>query len=66
MTEEIEGVIQSISMNQILIAILESQGSVKVPTLTFLDAAKTDKELVIDYDEEGPSFTFSLRSKDGE
>lgn len=66
MTEEIEGVIESVSINQILVAILEEHGSVKVPTLTFLDAAKTDKELVINYDEEGPSFTFSLRSKDGE
>jgi hypothetical protein len=34
-----------------------------VPTLKFLDAAQTDKELVIDYDEDGPSFTFSLRDK---
>lgn len=63
MTDNVEGLIQSVSINQILVAILESQGKVTVPTLTFLDAAQTDKELVIDYDEEGPSFTFSLREK---
>ena len=66
MTEEIDGIIQSISINQILIALLEQYGSLKVPTLKFLDAAQTDKELVVDYDEEGPSFTFSLRNKNGE
>ena len=63
MTENVEGLIQSVSINQILVSILESQGKVTVPTLTFLDAAQTDKELVIDYDEDGPSFTFSLRNK---
>ena len=64
MTEDVEGIIQSVSINQILIAILEEQGKVTVPTMRFLDAANTDKELVIDYDEAGPSFTFSLREKD--
>ena len=63
MTEDIEEVIKSVSINQILIAILNEHGKITVPTLKFLDAANIDKELVIDYDEEGPSFTFSLRDK---
>jgi hypothetical protein len=63
MTENIEGIIESVSINQILVSILEEQGKVTVPTLKFLDAANVDKELVIDYDEAGPSFTFSLRDK---
>jgi hypothetical protein len=63
MTENIEGLITSISMNKVLIAILEEQGKITVPTLRFLDAGETEKELVIDYDENGPSFTFSLRNK---
>jgi hypothetical protein len=63
MTEDIEGIIQSVSINQILVAILQEQGSITVPTLKFLDAANTDKELVIEYDETDPSFTFSLRDK---
>lgn len=66
MTEETDGIIQSININQILVALLEEYGKLTVPTLKFLDAAQTDKELVIDYDEEGPSFTFSLRNKNGE
>jgi hypothetical protein len=63
MTEDIEGVIQSVSINQVLVSILEEHGKITVPTLRFIDAANVDKELVIDYDEEGPSFTFSLRDK---
>jgi hypothetical protein len=30
-----------------------------------LDVNVSNKDLVIDYDEEGPSFTFSLREKNG-
>jgi len=63
MTDDIEGIVESVSINQILVAILEEHGKITVPTLRFLDAAKADKELVIDYDEAGPSFTFSLRDK---
>jgi hypothetical protein len=62
-TEDLEGVIQAISINQVLVALLEEYGKLTVPSIKFLDAAKNDKELVIDYDEEGPSFTFSLRDK---
>jgi len=65
MTDDIEGLVTSISMNQVLVAILEEHGKIVVPTLRFLDANVSNKELVIDYDEEGPSFTFSLREKDG-
>jgi len=63
MTQDIEGLVTSISMNQVLVAILEEHGKIVVPTLRFLDANVSTKELVIDYDEEGPSFTFSLRDK---
>jgi hypothetical protein len=63
MTENIDGLITSISMNQVLIAVLEEYGKLTVPTLRFLDAGSKEKELVIDYDESVPSFTFSLRDK---
>jgi hypothetical protein len=63
MTEDIEGLVTSISMNQVLIAVLEEYGKLTVPTLRFLDAGSKEKELVIDYDESVPSFTFSLRDK---
>lgn len=63
MTDDIQGLVTSISINQVLVAVLEEYGKLAVPTLRFLDAGATEKELVIDYDEEGPSFTFSLRDK---
>ena len=63
MTKDIDGLVQSISMNQVLVALLEEYGKLTVPTLKFLDVNISNKELVVDYDEDGPSFTFSLRDK---
>jgi len=63
MTEDVDGLITSISMNQVLVALLEEHGKLTVPTLRFLDVNVSNKDLVIDYDEEGPSFSFSLRDK---
>jgi hypothetical protein len=63
MTEDIEGLVTSISLNQVLVAVLEEYGRLTVPTLKFLESKADEKELVIDYDENGPSFTFSLRDK---
>lgn len=61
MTDKVEDVVASLNINKVLIAVLEQTGSITVPTLKFLDAANSNKELVIDYDEDGPSFIFSLR-----
>lgn len=63
MTEDVEGLVTSISLNQVLVAVLEEYGKLTVPTLKFLESKTDDRELVIDYDENGPSFTFSLRDK---
>ena len=63
MTEGIEGLVTSISLNQVLVAILEDKGKITVPTERFVNSKDSEKELVIDYDESGPSFTFSLREK---
>jgi hypothetical protein len=63
MTEDVEGLVTSISINQVLVAVLEEYGRLTVPTLKFLESKAEEKELVIDYDESGPSFTFSLRDK---
>ena len=63
MTDNVEELVKSISMNQVLVALLEQYGKLTVPTLKFLDVNIDNKELVIDYDEDGPSFTFSLRDK---
>ncbi len=63
MTEGIEGLVTAISLNQVLVAILEEKGRITVPTERFVNSKDSEKELVIDYDENGPSFTFSLRDK---
>jgi hypothetical protein len=60
MTDQTSEIIQSLNTNKVLIAILETLGEVSVPALTFLDAANSDKGLVIEYDEELSSFIFKL------
>ena len=44
MTQDIEGLVASISINQVLVAILEEYGKLTVPTLKFLDAKTSEKE----------------------
>jgi len=46
-----EELIASMSLNKVLIAILEEHGTISVPTLRFIDAGNTEKELVVDYDD---------------
>jgi hypothetical protein len=61
--DDIESLVASININQVLVAILQEHGKLSVPVLKFLDPKSDNSELVIDYDEETPSFTFSLREK---
>ena len=63
MTEEVNDIIKSVSINQILISILEHHGKISVPTVKFLESANINKQLVIDFEESGPNFIFSLRSE---
>lgn len=63
MTQEMHEVVAALNLNKVLIAILDTLGSVTVPTLTFIDAATADKELVVTYDEDTLSFIFSLKDK---
>lgn len=62
MTEEI---IQSMSLNKILVALLEEHGSLSVSTTKFVQAAEEDKELIVEYNDKELLFTFSLRSNNG-
>jgi hypothetical protein len=66
MTDEIESLVASININQVLVAILQEHGKLSVPVMKFLDSKNNNSELIIDYDEETPSFTFSLRDKQEE
>ncbi len=60
MTEDIEDIIASVNINNVLTAILQEHGKLSVPVLSFLDSNKVTKQLIIDYDEDTSSFVFSL------
>lgn len=57
-----EDIIQSMSLNKILVALLEEHGSLSVSTDKFVNAANDDKQLVVEYDDENLTFKFSLGS----
>lgn len=63
MNNEVQDIVASIDTNKILILVLEHVGEVAISTEKFMSVSKEDKELVIDYDESGPSFVFSIRDK---
>jgi hypothetical protein len=64
MTEQTpEDIFKDMNLSKILIAVLETLKEINVPALTFIDAAKEDKELQVDYDSDNESFTFKLRDK---
>jgi hypothetical protein len=52
-----------LNLSQLLVSILDTVGSVEVPTIKFMNSSFENKEIVVDYDDEGPSFRFSLRDK---
>lgn len=58
-----EELVSSLSLNKILVAILEEHGPLSVPTLKFLDAANQDKDLVVEYEDSDHTFKFSLKEK---
>lgn len=60
-----EDIIQSMSLNKILIAMLEEHGQISVPTSRFVEASNENKELVVEYDDESLSFKFSVRNNNG-
>jgi len=64
MTQE-QDIFASLNVSKILVAILEIQNEVVIPSSSFINAATTDKELQVDYDSDSQSFKFKLKGKDG-
>jgi hypothetical protein len=69
MTEEIkvstaEEVFGTLSVPKILIAAIETLGTITVPTDAFLNAGTEDQELQVDYNSDNQTFTFKLKAKD--
>jgi hypothetical protein len=66
MTEETPtDIFASLNVSKILVAILEIQKEVTIPSSSFINAATEDKELQVDYDSDSQSFKFKLKEKDG-
>ena len=62
MTEKTpQDIFQEMNLSKILVAMLETMGTINIPSLTFLDAAKEDKQLQVEYDSDTDSFTFKLK-----
>lgn len=55
----------SLNVSKILVAILEIQKEITVPSSSFINAGTEDKELQVDYDSDAQSFKFKLKEKDG-
>jgi len=64
MTDEVQQDVNQIqaqlTASKVLVAILETLGEVRVETKTLVGAENKDKELIVDYDENGPAFIFRL------
>jgi len=69
MTEEVKHDINEIqaqlTASKVLVAILETLGKVNVPTSTLIAASNEDKELLVDYNPDGPEFIFSVFDRKG-
>ena len=64
MTEKTpDEIFKEMNLSKILVAMLEELKEVNISAATFIDAAKEDKELQVDYNSDNQSFTFKLRDK---
>jgi hypothetical protein len=54
-------IFDSLNITKILLAILETNKTVRIPALSFLDAGNKDKELQVDYDEDTQEFVFKIK-----
>lgn len=61
-----QDIFKNMSLSTILVAILDTLKEINVPSLTFLDAGKEEKELQVDYNSDDQSFSFKLRDKNAE
>ena len=58
-----EEVFGALSVPKILIASLQTLGTITIPTDLFMNAATEDQELKVDYNSDDQTFTFSLSGK---
>lgn len=64
MTEETpEDIFAQLNVTKILVAILEANKEITVPTQVLINALNEDKELQVDYDADNQTFVFKLKVK---
>jgi hypothetical protein len=54
-------IFESLNITKILLAILETNKTIRIPALNFLDAGNEEKSLQVDYDEDSQEFVFKLK-----
>lgn len=54
-------IFDSLNITKILLAILETNKTIRIPALNFLDAGNQDKDLQVDYDEDTQEFVFKIK-----
>ena len=64
MTEQTpEDIFAQLNVTKILVAILEVNKELTVPTQVLINALNEDKELQVDYDSDNQTFVFKLKVK---
>ena len=68
MSEEVvttneQEIFAQLNITKILVAVLEVQGEITVPTDVLVSAANEDKELQVNYDAENQTFSFRLNKE---
>lgn len=59
-------IFDSLNITKILLAILETNKTIRIPALNFLDAGNQDKDLQVDYDEDTQEFVFKIKDSANE
>jgi hypothetical protein len=59
-----QDIFASLNVSKILVAILEIEKEIVIPSSLFLNAATIDKELQVDYNSDNQTFVFKLREKE--
>lgn len=58
-----QDIFAQLNITKILVAILEVQKEISVPTDVLVSAANEDKELQVDYNSDNQTFSFRLKDK---
>ena len=57
-----EDIVQSLSLNKIIVSLLEQYGELVIPTDKLINVDSDQKELVVEYDDQTLMFKFSVRN----